>query len=115
MGRRNTGPKYNLQVFQLLNSFVQSKGSGLFEKHNRINRLEACCIDRLRRHDLLGVSLPQPVQFTGGKRIYQHLSGPDIPAALQRTYPRNMASLKLQPQLKRDHAGRAITAQTDAE
>jgi hypothetical protein len=50
MGRRNTHPKSYLQVFQWLNSFasVDSKktlpclgfieyGSGLFEKHYRIN------------------------------------------------------------------------------
>ena len=63
MGRRNTGPKSNLQVFQWLNSFESAdskktlpclglieygpKASGLFEKHNRINRLEECCNDRL--------------------------------------------------------------------
>jgi hypothetical protein len=33
----------------------------------------------------------------------------------QHHVPNAMASLKLQSQLKRDHARRAITAQTDAE
>src|ERR1700719_1540539 len=71
MGRRNTVPKSTLQVFQRLNSFesADSKktlpclglndysptGTGLFEKHNRINRVEECCIDRLSRHDLSGL------------------------------------------------------------
>ena len=52
MGRRNTGPKSNLQMFQWLNSFESAESKktlpclGLIEcspleKRNRINRIES--------------------------------------------------------------------------
>ena len=68
MGGRNSGPKSNMHMFERLNSFESTnskktlpclglieysqKGSGLFEKHNLINRIEERCIDRLNRQRL---------------------------------------------------------------
>jgi hypothetical protein len=41
--------KENTALFR--SNRTEPKRLGLFEKHNRINRIAECCIDRLSRHD----------------------------------------------------------------